>query len=129
MPPRRPTWTNSRRSRRSSALIARLISLPGAGRPVERLNEDLKELLGLFHSNGVEYLVVGGHAVAFHGHPRFTEDVDCFVRPTTENGARIVRALHEFGFASLGIVAADFEASDRMIQLGRAPNRSRGQSP
>ncbi len=90
---------------------------------MERLHKDLRELLELFRSNNVEFLVVGGHAVAFHGYPRFTEDLDCYVRPSAENGARIVQALREFGFASLGIDAADFEASDRMIQLGRAPNR------
>lgn len=90
---------------------------------MERLHKDLRELLALFRSNNVEFLVVGGHAVAFHGYPRFTEDLDCYVRPSAENGARIVQALREFGFASLGIEAADFEASDRMIQLGRAPNR------
>jgi hypothetical protein len=90
---------------------------------VERLNSDLKELLTLFSSNGVEYLIVGGHAVAFHGYPRFTDDLDCYVRPSAENGARIVQALRQFGFGSLGIEAVDFEATDRMIQLGRAPNR------
>jgi hypothetical protein len=90
---------------------------------VERLHKDLRELLGLFRSNDVEFLIVGGHAVAFHGHPRFTEDVDCFVRPSTENGGRIVRALRQFGFASLGVQAEDFAVADRMIQLGRAPNR------
>ncbi|MBL0171106.1 MAG: hypothetical protein IPP90_10295 [Gemmatimonadaceae bacterium] len=90
---------------------------------MERLHKDLRELLALFSSNHVEYIVVGGHAVAFHGHPRFTEDLDCYVRPTEENGSRIVRALREFGFASDGLSAADFAADDRMIQLGRAPNR------
>lgn len=90
---------------------------------MERLNSDLKELLALFSSNHVEFLVVGGHAVAFHGYPRFTEDLDCFVRPSSANGARIVQALTEFGFGSLGIGAEDFAQSDRMIQLGRAPNR------
>lgn len=90
---------------------------------MERLHSDLKELLGLFASNGVDYLVVGVHAVAFHGYPRFTEDLDCYVRPSAENGARLAQALREFGFGSLGIEAADFEASDRMIQLGRAPTR------
>lgn len=90
---------------------------------MERLHKDLRELLTLFGSNNVEYIVVGGHAVAFHGHPRFTEDLDCYVRPSEENGARIVHALRAFGFASLGLTAADFAADDRMIQLGRAPNR------
>jgi hypothetical protein len=83
----------------------------------------LRELLGLFRSNGVEFLVVGGHAVAFHGYPRFIEDIALFVRPSTDNGSRIVQVLREFGFVSLGIEPADFEADDRMIQLGRAPNR------
>ncbi len=90
---------------------------------MERIHKDLRELLELFRSNDVDFLIVGGHAVAFHGYPRFTDDVDCFVRPSSENGARIVRALHAFGFASLDITPADFVEADRMIQLGRAPNR------
>ena len=84
--------------------------------------QGLRELLGLFRSNDVEFLVVGGHAVAFHGYPRFTEDLALFVRPSTHNKSRIVQALREFGFVSLGIQPADFEADDRMIQPGRAPN-------
>lgn len=88
-----------------------------------KLDKDLLELLELFHSNGVEFLIVGGHAVAFHGHPRLTEDLDLFVRPDLANGHRIVAALHEFGFGSLDIAAEDFQADDRVIQLGRVPNR------
>lgn len=87
------------------------------------LDKDLRELLALFRSKGVEFLVVGGHAVAFHGRPRLTDDLDLFVRPDTANGERIVQALLEFGFGSLDLTAADFEADDRVIQLGRAPNR------
>ncbi len=87
------------------------------------LNKDLRQLLALFSSNHVEFIVVGGHAVAFHGYPRFTEDLDCYVRATVDNGSRIVRALHDFGFASLALSPDDFTAADRMIQLGRAPNR------
>ena len=88
-----------------------------------KLDRDLRELLELFRSHGVEFLVVGGHAVAFHGYPRLTEDLDLFVRPDVANGARIVEALKMFGFGSLEIAAADFQADDRVIQLGRAPNR------
>lgn len=87
------------------------------------LDKDLRELLALFRSKGVEFLVVGGHAVAFHGRPRLTEDLGLFVRPDVENGERIVLALREFGFGSLDLSAKDFEADDRVIQLGRAPNR------
>lgn len=87
------------------------------------LDKDLLELLELFRSHGVEYLVAGGHAVAFHGRPRLTEDLDLFVRPDAQNGQRIVDALSAFGFGALEISAQDFTADDRVIQLGRAPNR------
>jgi hypothetical protein len=87
------------------------------------LDKDLRELLALFQSHGVEFLVAGGHAVAFHGRPRLTEDLDLFVRPDAANGQRIVDALKAFGFESLELTAEDFTADDRVIQLGRAPNR------
>lgn len=51
------------------------------------------------------------------------KDLDLFVRPDIANGERIVEALREFGFGSLDLTAADFRADDRVIQLGRAPNR------
>ncbi len=88
-----------------------------------KLDKDLSELLELFRSHGVEFLVVGGHAVAFHGRPRLTEDLDLFVRPDATNGQRIVNAREDFGFGSLQLSADDFEADDRVIQLGRVPNR------
>ena len=88
-----------------------------------KLDKDLLELLALFRAKGVEFLVVGGHAVAFHGRPRLTEDLDLFVRPDRSNGERIVDALREFGFGALDITPVDFQADDRVIQLGRAPNR------
>ena len=87
------------------------------------LDKDLRELLALFNTTGVEFLVVGGHAVAFHGRPRLTDDLDLFVRPDIGNGERIVQALQQFGFGSLELTPADFLADDRVIQLGRAPNR------
>lgn len=87
------------------------------------LDKDLCALLALFNAKGVEFLVVGGHAVAFHGYPRLTEDLDLWVRPDSANGARVVAALEEFGFGSIGLTPADFEADDRVIQLGRRPNR------
>jgi predicted nucleotidyltransferase len=87
------------------------------------LEKDLLELLALFQSKGVEFLVVGGHAVAFHGYPRLTEDLDLFVRPDVDNGSRVVDALVDFGFGSLDLKPSDFEAKDRVIQLGRRPNR------
>ncbi len=87
------------------------------------LQPDLKECVASFLFRHVEFLVVGGHAVAFHGYPRLTEDLDLLVRPTHENGRRLVEALKAFGFASLGLEPDAFTVPDRVIQLGRAPNR------
>jgi hypothetical protein len=83
----------------------------------------LAQLLALFTDSEVDFLVVGGHAVAYHGYPRYTQDLDLLLRPTHQNGERVVRALTQFGFGSLDITADDFTADDRVIQLGRAPNR------
>ena len=87
------------------------------------LQSDLREFIGLLNSLRVEYLVVGGHAVAFHGHPRFTGDIDFFIRATGENAGRVLRALDAFGFGSLGITATDLTEPDRVVQLGRPAMR------
>lgn len=87
------------------------------------LQSDLSEFVGLLISHGVEFLVVGGYAVAFHGHPRLTGDVDFFIRATPENAERVVRVLEEFGFGNLGVTALDLITPDRVLQLGRPPNR------
>jgi len=87
------------------------------------LNKDWREFLELLNSNGVEYLVVGAFAVAFHGFSRYTADLDLLVRPTEENANRVVRALSAFGFGKQGIEAADLCAPDKVVQLGVKPNR------
>jgi len=87
------------------------------------LNNDLREFVGLLNSNEVEYLVVGAFAVAFHGFPRYTADLDLLIRPTAENAERVVRALTQFGFGNLGITAEDFQSPGQVIQLGVQPNR------
>jgi predicted nucleotidyltransferase len=84
---------------------------------------DFKELLALFNDHRVSYVIVGGYALAFHGAPRFTGDLDIFVKPDHENATRIIAALNAFGFASLGLTAADFETPDQVIQLGVPPVR------
>lgn len=61
--------------------------------------------------------------MAFHGRPRLTGDLDLFVRPDVENGERMIESLRAFGFGSLELSAEDFRADDRVVQLGRAPNR------
>ena len=87
------------------------------------LNKDLREFLALLNSNKVEYLVVGAFAVAFHGVPRYTADLDLFLRPTVENADRVMRCLLKFGFGSLDIHAEDLLSSGKVIQLGIQPNR------
>ena len=88
-----------------------------------KLQADLREFVGLLLSRKVDFVIVGAHAVAFHGHPRATQDMDLLVRPSIENGQRIVEALKDFGFGDLKLTADSFTAPDRMIQLGRPPNR------
>jgi hypothetical protein len=87
------------------------------------IRTDFKELLELFNRHKVEYLIVGGYALAFHGAPRFTRDIDLFVRPTSDNAKRILAALNEFGFGSLDLAESDFTTPGRVVQLGVAPVR------
>jgi hypothetical protein len=67
--------------------------------------------------------VVGAHAVAFHAKPRFTKDFDLFVDPSEPNASRLLAALDDFGFGSLGLTVADFSQPGRIVQLGVAPSR------
>lgn len=71
-------------------------------------------------------MVIGGYAVAHHGHVRATKDIDVFVRPTNENAAWVVRALEAFGapLAALDINAVDFATPGKVIQLGRCASTS-----
>ena len=87
------------------------------------ISRDFKELLELLNANKVEYLIVGAYAMAFYGAPRFTGDLDIFVRPDRENARRILQTLSEFGFGSLQLTEADFSQADNVIQLGYPPIR------
>jgi hypothetical protein len=85
--------------------------------------KDLREFVELLNSNGVRYLIAGGYAVAFHGHPRMTGDIDVFVEISAENAGRIEKVLAEFGLSSLGLAAKDFLEPRTIVQLGYPPNR------
>ncbi len=87
------------------------------------LPADWREFIASLNSNEVEYVIVGAFALAFHGFPRFTGDLDVLVRRSPENAERLVRALAAFGFSSTGLPARDFLEADRVVQLGLAPNR------
>ena len=77
------------------------------------LSQDFKEFIGSLNDN----------AVAFHGHPRYTKDLDIWIRVSTDNATRMIKALADFGFASLGLTEIDFMEQDQVIQLGHPPNR------
>ncbi len=85
--------------------------------------QDFKELLALFNAHKVDYAIVGAYALAYHGAPRHTGDMDIFVRADSENAERILRALREFGFGSLELKPDDFSAPGKVVQLGVAPVR------
>lgn len=87
------------------------------------LYPDFKELLVLFNVHHVEYMIVGGYALALHGTPRATGDLDIFVKPDLINARHILDALADFGFGSLGLSVEDFLKPDTVIQLGVAPIR------
>ena len=87
------------------------------------LSKDFKEFIELLNRHKVRYLVVGGYAVALHGHPRYTRDLDVWVELSPENADNLIKALEEFGFGSLGLKPVDFLVSDQIIQLGYPPNR------
>jgi hypothetical protein len=87
------------------------------------LNQDFKEFIQLLNDNQVKYLVIGGYAVAVHGHPRYTKDIDIWIEISEENAQKLVTALTQFGFESLGLTSEDFQTPHQIIQLGYPPNR------
>jgi hypothetical protein len=87
------------------------------------VQRDFRELLALFNAHEVDYIIIGAYALAYHGTPRYTGDIDILVRPDSENAQRVLRALDEFGFGSLGLTVEDFTALDKVVQLGVLPVR------
>jgi hypothetical protein len=89
------------------------------------LNEDFRDLLAALGARSVEFVIVGAYAMAVHGVPRATGDIDILVRPTADNAVRVHAALVEFGapVASHGLAAMDFAQPDLVYQLGLPPRR------
>jgi predicted nucleotidyltransferase len=77
----------------------------------------------LLNKQSVEYLVIGGYAVAFHGHPRYTKDIDLWIGNSHANAIRLLAAIADFGMGSLGLTVNDLEADGQVIQLGYPPHR------
>ena len=87
------------------------------------VQQDFRDLLELFNNNEVEYIIVGAYALGFHGAPRYTGDLDVFVKPDPINAKSIMQALNEFGFGAVGLTEADFIEEGKVVQLGVPPVR------
>ncbi|MDP2981830.1 MAG: hypothetical protein Q8O92_00685 [Candidatus Latescibacter sp.] len=87
------------------------------------LNQDFKEFIQLLNENRVEYLVVGGYAVGFHGHPRYTKDLDIWIKISQDNARKVLFVIGQFGFGSLGLTNEDFLIPGQIIQMGYLPVR------
>jgi len=87
-----------------------------------KVHEDFKEFIEALNKNDVEYVIVGAFALAFHGHPRATGDIDIWLRPTPQNAKALLKALYDFGFGEWDISENDV-LSGKIIQLGYPPVR------
>lgn len=87
------------------------------------LPPDFKEFLRLLNAADVECLLIGGHAVAFHGYPRATADLDIWVAMSPENADRMVGVLHEFGFSVEALSPELFQRENAIVRFGLPPMR------
>lgn len=86
-------------------------------------SKDVQEFIELCLSKGVEFVVVGGYALAAHGAPRFTEDIDLLIRVSEDNASKLALVLKDFGLDQTTIAREDFLVPNQIIQFGRKPNR------
>ena len=87
------------------------------------VQKDFKEFLALLNAHEVDFMIVGGYALAYHGAPRYTGDIDVFIKSDNKNAQRIIKVLEKFGFSSLELSSDDFQKKDRVVQLGLPPVR------
>jgi predicted nucleotidyltransferase len=87
------------------------------------MNKDLKEFLKSFNAQKVEYLIVGGIAVAYYGYPRYTGDIDVWVKKSKENAEKIISAVNSFGYAGLDLTIEELTKDNMVFQFGVEPNR------
>jgi hypothetical protein len=87
------------------------------------MNRNFRELLSAFSGESVEYLIAGAYALAAHGVPRATGDLDVWIRPSAENAERVFRALATFGAPLTGMTEEDFRVPGAVFQIGVPPQR------
>lgn len=85
------------------------------------LAPDFDEFCALLSAHRAEFVIVGAHALAFHGAPRFTGDLDILVRPSEDNGRRVLAAIADFGFPTAPLTPADFLGGTKIVEMGVAP--------
>lgn len=87
------------------------------------LDPNFSEFIALLRAHDARFLIVGGYAVAFHGHPRYTGHLDVWLLTDANNARAVLAALEEFGFGGVGLVAEDLTRPDHIVQLGYPPLR------
>ena len=87
------------------------------------IHQDWIDLLAAMLQKQVRFLIVGGHAVSVHGHPRYTEDLDIFVEMSESNADRILQALESFFGADVGFKKESFTKPDKVVMIGEIPHR------
>ena len=87
------------------------------------LNEDYRDMLHALSDEKVKFLVVGAYALAAHGYPRATMDIDIWVMPSLENSEAVLRALHRFGAPLHNLTQEDLQRDGTVFQIGVAPRR------
>ena len=87
------------------------------------LSKDMRDFILLLQQHGVTFLICGGHAVAFHGYPRLTLDLDILIKPSTANACKLMAALADFGFGAAGIPEDGFARRGTAVTLGVQPNQ------
>src|SRR5512143_2605043 len=87
------------------------------------LNEDYKDMLQAFADEGVRFLLVGAYALAAHGYPRATMDIDIWAMPSPDNAKAVLKAVRRFGAPTHGLTIADLQKDDTIFQIGVVPRR------
>jgi len=89
----------------------------------QALPSEFKEFLKLLNEAEVEYLLIGGYAVGYHGYPRATADMDIWVAVSPDNASKLVHVFRQFGMADASLTAALFQERGKIIRMGVPPMR------